>query len=776
MKKFISIILINILLFSSIGLSTYSAATSDEYLTYELSTDEKVTDLNLEEKILCDATLEDDFEDDSVIVVFKNSTSKKLENHTRKSFSDISAKSVTDLTSRTKGKIEKQRAEKKRAANAYEFNVSATTDEMQVDENNFHQIVKIDLGVKSKENVLACVKKLEARDDVLMACPNYYFKPTGEVNPNDTCFPADYKYGGQWGSRLIDLPKAWYIIENSSVSTVKVGVLDSGIERGHEDLRAKYNSSLSKDFTGGNSPGTDLHGHGTQVAGIIGAEADNNIGVAGVCWDVSLVSLKISYYDEDGDFGTNFGIVANAIDYATDNNIPILNFSYCIGNEHDEELAPSWKNYPGLFVCSTTNDGINVTDTEFAHQEYNAANTIVVAATDKDDDLLVFYDKYGNKKGSSYSKTKVHLAAPGYDIWTTSIGNDYVCIYGTSMATPYVTGVAALLKSKYPTMDTEALKDYIIKGVDIIPELSDKVKTGGRLNAYNTFTSVHGYKVLYNPGDGGGTQMEITKATYGCETKLRKNTYANGYADFAGWYAYRASDKKWRYAKGTSRGWYKEGEQPSGYTKYLYSDEQSLWRMSKKDNDTITMYAQWKRTYTINFSSNNGTGSMSFMNISYNDTKPLSLNTFERNQNWEFDHWYAKRKLEDDSYALYYTDGTDGYWFRMSDKPNGYTRVDFADGMTINNSTFDDVYNGDVITMCAYWRPKTGVLGDANQDGKITVKDVTFIQNYINNQATITKNSHHWFLCDVTFDGNVTIKDATLISRYLSNLVDEFGE
>lgn len=76
MKKFISIILINILLFSSIGLSTYSAATSDEYLAYELSTDEKVTDLNLEEKILCDATLEDDFEDDSVIVVFKNSTSK----------------------------------------------------------------------------------------------------------------------------------------------------------------------------------------------------------------------------------------------------------------------------------------------------------------------------------------------------------------------------------------------------------------------------------------------------------------------------------------------------------------------------------------------------------------------------------------------------------------------------------------------------------------------------------------------------------------------------
>ena len=112
----------------------------------------------------------------------------------------------------------------------------------------------------------------------------------------------------------------------------------------------------------------------------------------------------------------------------------------------------------------------------------------------------------------------------------------------------------------------------------------------------------------------------------------------------------------------------------------------------------------------------------------------------------------------------------------MSDKPNGYTRVDFADGMAINNSTFDDVYNGDVITMCAYWRPKTGVLGDANQDGNITVKDVNFIQNYINNQATITQNSHHWFLCDVNFDGNVTIKDATLISRYLSNLVDEFGE
>ncbi len=774
MKKFISIILINILLFSSIGLSTYSAATSDEYLTYELSTDEKVTDLNLEEKILCDATLEDDFEDDSVIVVFKNSTSKKLENHTRKSFSDISAKSVIDLTSRTKGKIEKQRLNKAQSKSIKELNATATTDEMQVDENKFHQIVKIDLGVKSKENVLACVQKLEARDDVLMACPNYYFKPTGEVNPNDTRFPADYKYGGQWGSRLIDLPKAWDFTTGSS--TVKVGVLDSGIESTHPDLKNRYNSSLSKDFTGGNSPNTDITGHGTQVAGIIGAQGNNSRGIAGVCWNVSLVSLKVTKYNSKGEYNADLGLVGDAIDYAIDKNIPILNFSYCGENKHDDDLEIIWENYPGLFVCSTTNEREDVTNQTFAHQEYNAANTIVVAATDDDDELLEFYNADGELKGSSYSKTKVHLAAPGYDIWTTSIGNDYVCTYGTSMATPYVTGVAALLKSKYTTMDTEALKDYIIKGVDIIPELSDKVETGGRLNAYNTFTSVHGYKVLYNPGDGGGSQMEITKATYGCETKLRKNTYANGYADFAGWYAYRASDKKWRYTNGTKRTWCEEGKQQSGYYKYLYSDEQSLWRMSKKDNDTITMYAQWKRTYTINFSSNNGTGSMSFMNISYNDTKPLSLNTFERNQNWEFDHWYAKRKLEDDSYALYYTDGTDGYWFRLSDKPNGYTRVDFADGMTINNSTFDDVYNGDVITMCAYWRPKTGVLGDANQDGKITVKDVTFIQNYINNQATITKNSHHWFLCDVTFDGNVTIKDATLISRYLSNLVDEFGE
>lgn len=139
MKRSISISLICIILFSSLGLVTFAANTQDEYSFDNISADyESITEIIAEEeKILCDATLEDDFEDDSVIVVFKNAKSKKLENHTRKSFSDISAKSVTDLTSKTKSKIEKQRTEKKRAANTYEFNVSATADEMQVDETNF---------------------------------------------------------------------------------------------------------------------------------------------------------------------------------------------------------------------------------------------------------------------------------------------------------------------------------------------------------------------------------------------------------------------------------------------------------------------------------------------------------------------------------------------------------------------------------------------------------------------------------------------------------------
>lgn len=770
MKRHISLILISIILFSSLGLSTFSANTTDEYSTDSISAKhENVTEvISKEEKILCDATLEDDFEDDSVIVVFKNAKSKKLDNHSHKSFSEISAKSITDLTSRTKSKIERQRVKKAQTKNTYEFNVSATTDEMPVDENKFHQIIKIDLEIKSKENVLACIKKLEARDDVLMACPNYYFKPTSEVYPNDPYFPEDNIDDGQWGSRLIDLPKAWSITTGSN--TVKVGILDSGIDKTHPDLKNRYNSSLSKDFSGGNSPYTDITGHGTQVAGIIGAEGNNNSGPAGVCWNVSLVSLKVTKYNSEGEYKANFGLVADAIDYANDNNIPILNFSYCGPNKDQEYLAPSWENYPGLFVCSTTNEKENVTNIQFAHQEYNPNNTIVVTATNRDDELLEFYNDKGELKGSSYSATKVHLAAPGDDIWTTNAGGGYIRAYATSMATPYVAGVAALLKSEYSDMKAPTIKYYIEKYVDKIPALSGKVKTGGRLNAYKALNNVKIYTVKYN-ANGGSGNMSDTEVIYYNRTALRANTFTREGYVFKGWYAQRASDSKWYYTNGENSGWYLAGSQPSGYSKYLYPDKKVVFNTTSVNGDEVTMTAQWAPKYTVSFNGNTPTSGNppTAINAVYGVEYTLPSNTFSKT-NYYFQHWYAK----DSNGRMYFSGSGGSGWYVPGQQPEGYTRVDFSDKMKITASSITGITPNMAITMKAYWKPMSGIMGDVNVDDVVSVKDVTYIEKYLANLATMT--SHQQRVADVNFDGNITIKDATLIQKYVSGAIDEFGE
>jgi len=189
--------LIITIILSVLGVSAFSADELSELTPLDLS-DKNINVYSsaevkpiAEEKILCDATIDDDFEDDSVIVVLKNAISRKLENHTAKAYDEIDVKSVTELTSRTKNKIKNQRTRAERSKAGLELSSEATSDELYVGEYKFHQIVKLDLGIKSKENVLECIKKLEARDDVLMAIPNYRFKPTSVAVPNDYYYPGD---------------------------------------------------------------------------------------------------------------------------------------------------------------------------------------------------------------------------------------------------------------------------------------------------------------------------------------------------------------------------------------------------------------------------------------------------------------------------------------------------------------------------------------------------------------------------------------------------------
>ena len=210
----------------------------------------------------------------------------------------------------------------------------------------YHQLLCLELDKNSKENVLAAIGVIEERDDVYYVGPDYKIN-LDEENQNELIYdeektnnsylsrlsqtrsmalmspilPNDPKLSKQWAIDKIKLPLAWNYTTGSN--QVVVGVIDSGIDHTHPELAGKVDTSLSYDFVHSTSsmPALrDLNHHGTMVAGIIGAETDNNVGMAGVCWNIKLASLRILDYGNRGDYDD----AARAINYAGEKNIPIL--------------------------------------------------------------------------------------------------------------------------------------------------------------------------------------------------------------------------------------------------------------------------------------------------------------------------------------------------------------------------------------------------------------------------------------------------------------------
>jgi subtilisin family serine protease len=220
----------------------------------------------------------------------------------------------------------------------------------------------------------------------------------------------------------------------------------------------------------------DLHGHGTHVTGIAAAEGDNAIGITGVCWTARIMPLR--FLDADG-----YGTVADeisAIDYALTNGAHIISASFGSDTYSQSEYnAISRANSEGiLFIAAAGNDSLNNDTSPFYPASYNLPNIISVAATDQDDNLIWF---------SNYGPTTVDVGAPGVDIYSTIPDTGYGYMHGTSVATPHVAGLAALIWGYNSSLTHMEVKDIILNGVDIRPTLSGKTVTGGRINALNVF-------------------------------------------------------------------------------------------------------------------------------------------------------------------------------------------------------------------------------------------------------------------------------------------------
>ncbi len=328
--------------------------------SFALAESKELEDTVVEEKIYDKSNVEDEFDDSCVLVVIDKKNSAINKNHDDRFKLGTTIASIEDLT-----------------------NISGNiVDKKYLNEENFHQILKLNLAEKSKQNVLDAIRKIEDIDGVLWAGVNGY-SSFGEIEESKTSNSSNFnissgikeslsllsasaraslpnavngsRFAKQWGllgDYGISAPKAWMNYTMGS-SSVKVGVIDTGIAD-HEDL--DKNVVAGWDFYNDNEiTNDDPIGHGTKVAGIIGASGESANGVIGVNWKVTLVPLQV--VNERDRF--QIDAAAKAITWAIENDIDILNYSSG-GDSEYEVLKTAIGNYQGLFVCSAGNNARNV--------------------------------------------------------------------------------------------------------------------------------------------------------------------------------------------------------------------------------------------------------------------------------------------------------------------------------------------------------------------------------------------------------------------------------
>lgn len=339
-----------------------------------------------------------------------------------------------------------------------------------VNDSDIGAIVMIDLRTNDPQAVINAVESLNENPCVVFAEPDFYMEP--HIIPNDRY----YRY--LWGLQRSGCPLAWN--HTTGNADIVVGITDSGINYNHPDLKDNMWSAPGGqgvrgwNFENNSNDIMDRTGHGTHVAGTIGAVGNNIIGTTGVCWNVKLAALKI------GDSAFDLAAAIDAIDYANRNRIPILNNSW--GSRlFSSSLKYAIDNYDGLFIVSAGNKGSNNDVIPVYPANYDSENIISVAASDSNDALALF---------SNYGAASVDIAAPGTDILSTSFNSEYSYMDGTSMAAPHVAGAAALLKGYMPRLRPSEIKDIILSSVDKRPQLSGKVSTGGTVNIRKMFETI----------------------------------------------------------------------------------------------------------------------------------------------------------------------------------------------------------------------------------------------------------------------------------------------
>jgi subtilisin family serine protease len=382
----------------------------------------------------------------------------------------------------------------------------------------FARVVRLPAGM-SVEQALAWYR---AQPDVEYAEYHYRVRKA-DTTPNDPSLGLQWwlrnagqmlnGIGGTVGADIGALP-AWDL--NQGSNAVIVALVDTGVDYNHPDLAANIwsnpleasgstgvdddNNGYVDDARGwnfadnNNNPmDDDIDGHGTHVAGIIGAVANNNQGVAGINWSVKLMPLKFLDANGDGDLAD----AAEAIRYAADNGARIINASYSYPQRCGSDTASITERQAieyardkgALIVAAAGNFSCNNDLYPSYPSSHVLDNVISVAASNQRDEYASGFSNYG--------ASSVHLFAPGDNIYST-IRSDlrgvvsgidgYDYIDGTSMAAPMVSGILALLAAHDPALEWKALRETVLRSADKKDALKTRSVTGGRANAFNALS------------------------------------------------------------------------------------------------------------------------------------------------------------------------------------------------------------------------------------------------------------------------------------------------
>ncbi|MCL1065960.1 S8 family serine peptidase [Shewanella olleyana] len=357
------------------------------------------------------------------------------------------------------------------------------------------------LQLKSGSDIQAAIKVISQHPAVKYAEPNYTYKALG--------MPDDPSFVDLWGLHNtgqasgtagadIDAVTAWDITTGSD--NVVIGVIDTGVDYNHPDLVDNMwvnpgeiaGNGIDDDSNGviddihGYNPITgtgdpmDGNGHGTHVAGTIGATGNNGVGVVGVNWDVTMIGCK---FLSDGGTGSTEDAIA-CIDYFTNLKInhgvdvKATNNSWG-GGGFSQALKDSIESAGDqgiLFVAAAGNDAIDNDINPHYPSSYDSDVVLSIASTDRNDAMSDF---------SQWGLTSVDMGAPGTAILSTFPNDSYGTISGTSMATPHVTGAAALVWSVAPDIGAVEMKQLLMDSGEVNADLTGLTVAGTRLNVKN---------------------------------------------------------------------------------------------------------------------------------------------------------------------------------------------------------------------------------------------------------------------------------------------------